>query len=59
MEFERAPSLTENLRQRNRLLERARACVERRPKADGTPCGATVYSASSASVWPTSAFACP
>jgi RNA polymerase sigma factor (sigma-70 family) len=32
-EFERAASLTENLRQRNRLLERARACVEPAPKS--------------------------
>jgi RNA polymerase sigma factor (sigma-70 family) len=32
-EFERAASLTENLRQRNRLLERARACVQPMPES--------------------------
>jgi predicted RNA polymerase sigma factor len=32
-EFERAASLTENLRQRNRLLERARACVQPAPES--------------------------
>jgi predicted RNA polymerase sigma factor len=30
VEFERAASLTENLRQRNRLMERARACASNR-----------------------------
>ena len=32
-EFERAASLTENLRQRTRLLERALACVQPAPKS--------------------------
>ena len=33
-EFERAAALTENVRQRERLLERARACATHQSRAD-------------------------